>query len=142
MVTIFHLLNKSNKLKLPDAIRPEEVGRASDANYCLFHRMVHHPTSKCFTLMAKIQVLVEVGVLTLKSEQKKVTANMVTFKFGSFPETIVQDGLTPILKGEITVNDPTSEEKRSKGLVPMTLKTEEVMWVHPDIVSDKQWDRG
>ena len=62
VVIIFHLLSKSNKLKLPEAVRPEEVGCTSDANYCLFHRMVHHPTSKCFTLKAKIQVLIEAGV--------------------------------------------------------------------------------
>ena len=101
--------------------------------------MVHHPTSKCFTLKAKIQALIEAGVLTLKSEQKKVMANMVAFKFGSFPEIKVQDGLTPIPKGEMKVNDPISEEKRSKGLVLMTLQTREIIWVHPDIISDDQW---
>ena len=78
MVTIFHLLQKENKLKLPEARRPNEVGRTNDPNYCLFHRMVHHPTNKCFILKDKIQALVNAGVLTLKSEQKKVTANMVT----------------------------------------------------------------
>jgi len=40
VVTIFHLLHKANKLKLPDARRPNEVGRTNDPNYCLLHRMV------------------------------------------------------------------------------------------------------
>ena len=82
MVIIFHLRHKENKLKLPDARRPNEIGRTNDPKYCLFHRMIHHPTDKCFVLKDGIQVLVEAGVLTLKSEQKKVTANMVTLEFG------------------------------------------------------------
>jgi len=138
VVTIFHLLIKSNRLKLPDVIKPEEAGRTNDSNYCLYHRMIHHPTSKCFVLNDKIQALVEAGVLTLKSEQKKVTANMVSFQFGNLPGTMIQDGLVPIPKGELNINDPSSQEKRSKGLVPMTLKTGEVMWVHQDLINDKQ----
>ena len=78
VIAIFHLLHKGNKLKLSDARRPNEVGRTNDPDYCLFHRMVHHPTNKCFVLKEKIQALVDAEVLTLKSEQKKVTANMVT----------------------------------------------------------------
>ena len=65
---------------------------------------------------------------------------MVSFQFGDLPETTIQDGLVPIPKGKLNVNDPSSQEKRSKGLVPMTLKTGEVMWVHQDLVDDKQWD--
>jgi len=65
VVTIFHLLQKENKLKLPEARRPNEVGRTNGPNYCLFHRMIHHPTNKCFVLKDKIQVLVDAGVLTL-----------------------------------------------------------------------------
>ena len=64
----------------------------TDPNYCLFHMMVHHPTSKCFVLKDKIQALVDVGVLTLKSEQKKVIANMVTLKFSKTPKVTVHDG--------------------------------------------------
>ena len=84
VVTIFHLLHKGNKLKLPEVRLPDEVGHTNDPNYCLFHRMIHHPTSRCFILKNKIQALVDTGVLTLKLEQKKVTANMVTFHFGTF----------------------------------------------------------
>jgi len=32
VVTIFHLLNKGNKLKLPEAWRPEEMGHINDPN--------------------------------------------------------------------------------------------------------------
>ena len=68
VVIIFHLLHKGNKLKLPEVRWPNEVGRTNDANYCLFHKMVHHPTSKFFILKDKIQRLVDAGVLTFKSE--------------------------------------------------------------------------
>jgi len=68
MVAIFHLLHKSNELKLPEAQRPNEVGHATDPNYYLFHRMVHHPTSRYYILKDKIQALIDAGVLTLKSE--------------------------------------------------------------------------
>ena len=46
VVTIFHPLHKGNKLKLPDVRCPDEVGYTNDPNYCLFHRMVHHPTDR------------------------------------------------------------------------------------------------
>ena len=101
MIVIFHLLHKGNKLKLPDARRPNEVGRSNDPNYCLFHRMVHHPTNKCFVLKDKIQALVDAGVLTLKSEQKKVTANMVILEFGKTPKVTVPDGTFPIPKARL-----------------------------------------
>jgi len=98
VVTIFHLLHKGNKLKLPKVWRPDEVGRTNDPNYNLFHWMVHHRTSRCFVLMDKIQALANAGVLTLKSEQKKITTNMVTLNFGTFPKTTVQDGLASVPK--------------------------------------------
>ena len=57
--------------------------------------MVHHPTSRCFVLKDNIQTLVEAGVLTLKSEQKKVTDAMVTLNFENFLKVTVQDRLIP-----------------------------------------------
>ena len=102
--------------------------------------MVHHPTSRCYALKDKIQALIEAGVLTLKSEQKKVSTNMVSFKFGSLPKMTVQGRLTPIPNGEMKVTHPSSVEKKSKGLIPITLKSGEVMWVHPNIVKDEQYE--
>jgi len=74
VVTIFHLLNKCNKLNLTEARRPDEVRQMNDPNYCLFHKMVHHPTCRCNVLKDKIHALIETGVLALKSEHKKATA--------------------------------------------------------------------
>ena len=101
VVTIFYLLQKGNKLKLSEARRPNEVGHTNDPNYCLFHRMVHHPTNKYFVLKDKIQALVDARVLTLKSEQKKVTANMVTLEFDTLPKVTVPDGSPPIPKARL-----------------------------------------
>ena len=82
--TIFHLLNKGNKIKLPEVRWPEEMGRRNDPSYYLFYRMVHHPTSRYFILKDKIQALADTRVLTFKSEQKKVPANMMTLNFETF----------------------------------------------------------
>ena len=60
--------------------------------------MVHHLTNKCFVLKDKIQALVDAGVLILKSEQKKVTTNMVTLEFGTMPKVTIPDGSPPIPK--------------------------------------------
>ena len=54
VVTIFHLLYKGNKLKLPEVQWPEEMWHTNDPNYSVFHRMVHHATSRCFVLKDKI----------------------------------------------------------------------------------------
>jgi len=53
--------------------------------------MVHHPINKCFVLKDNIQALVDAGVLTLKTEQKKVIANMVTLKFDTFSKVTILD---------------------------------------------------
>jgi len=84
--------------------------------------MVHHPTSKYFVLKDKIQALVDARVLILKSEQKKVTANMVTPHFGTFPKTTVQDGVTLIPKARPDVINPMSEVQKAKSLVSMMKK--------------------
>ena len=102
--------------------------------------MVHHPTSRCFVLKDKIQALVDVGVLTLKSEQKTVTTNMVTFNFGTFPKMTVQNRLVPVHKARLDVINPMAEKQKAKGLIPITTKYGEIMWVHPDIIQDEQWE--
>jgi len=71
VITIFHLLTKGNKLKLPEVWRPDKVGRTNDLNYYLFRKMVHHPTSRCFILKDKIQVLVDAGIMTLNQNKRR-----------------------------------------------------------------------
>jgi len=80
------------------------------------------------------------GILTLKSEQKKVTANMVTLEFGKTPKVIVPDGSFPIPEVRLEINDPSAKYQETKGLVPLTLKTGKIMWIHPNLAQDKHWD--
>ena len=99
--------------------------------------MVHHPTNKCFVLKDKIQALVDARVLNLKSKQKKVTANMVTLEFGTLPKVRVPDGSPPIPTMRLEISNPSAKQEEAKGLLPLTLKTGEIMWVHPDLAQDK-----
>jgi len=116
------------------------VGRTNDFNYCLFHRMVHHPTSKFYLFKDKVQAIENARALTLKSEQKKVTANMANLNFGTFPKMMFQDRVTPIPKARLNVINPIAEVQKAKGLIPITIKSKEIVWVHPDIVNDEQWE--
>jgi len=68
---------KSNKLKLPEAKRPEEVGKTDDPNSCLYHRMLGNSTKSCYIFKDVFQALIDADVLKLRPEQKKVTTNMM-----------------------------------------------------------------
>ena len=78
MVSLFKLLQKSNRLKLSTIRDPEEVGKVDDPNYCLCHRMLGHPIKNCHIYKDVLQALIDVEVLKLRPEQKKVTANMTS----------------------------------------------------------------
>ena len=69
---------------------------------------------------------------------EKVSANMVSLQFGDMPETTVQDGTVLIPVAEMRVTSSFSELGQAKGLVPMTLPSGEVMWVHQDLGADMQ----
>jgi len=77
--SLFKLLNKSNKLKLPEVRQPEEVDKTYNLNYCLYHRISGYPTKSCYIFKDILQVLIDAEVLKLCPEQKKVTANMTSF---------------------------------------------------------------
>jgi len=68
---------------------------------------------------------VDVGVLMLKSKQKKVTANMVTLNFRTFPKVTILDGLTPVPKARLKVINPLANEQEVKGLILLTTKSGE-----------------
>jgi len=67
--------------------------------------MGHYPTNKYFILKDKIQALIDARVLTLKSEQKKVTTNMVTLEFGTFLKVIVPNRHAPAPKARLEVSN-------------------------------------
>ena len=78
--SLFKLLNNSNRLNLPKARRPEKVGKTDNPSYCLYHRILGHPTKSCYVFKDILQALNDAKALKLRPEQKKVTANMTLLK--------------------------------------------------------------
>lgn len=109
---MFKLLQKGNKIKLFEPRRPEKVGKTDDPNYCLYHRMLGHSTHKCFILKDMLQVLVDVQVLRLEPEERRVTNNAVSLQFRhDLPPVPCRVVLVP--KGEVrVVNDDPHNQQR------------------------------
>ena len=63
---------------------------------------------------------------------------MVTLNFETFPKMIIQDGLAHIPKASLEVVNPMAKEQEAKCLVPMMIRSGEIMWVHSDIVKGEQ----
>jgi hypothetical protein len=68
VISLFKLLQKSNKLKLLEAKRPDEVDKVNDPKYCFYHRMLGHPTHYCFVFKDMPQALIDAEVLKLRPE--------------------------------------------------------------------------
>ena len=75
VVSLFKLLQKSNRLNLLEIRRPKEVGKSTGPNYYLYNRMLGHPTKNWYIFKDVLQVLIDVEVLKLHLEQK-VTDNL------------------------------------------------------------------
>ena len=65
---------------------------------------------------------------------------MVTLNFENFSKMIIRNGLALIPEAKLEVINPIDEEQEAKGLVPMMTKSGEIIWVHPDIIKDEQWE--
>ena len=65
---------------------------------------------------------------------------MVTLEFGKTPKVTVPDGPFPIPEARLKINHPSAKQQETKDLVPLILKTGEIMWIHPDLAQDEQWD--
>ena len=63
---------------------------------------------------------------------------MVTLNFRTFPKMMVQDEFTPVPKARLDVVNPMTEKQKAKGLIPITTKSGEIMWAHPDFIKDEQ----
>jgi len=53
---------------------------------------------------------------------------------------MVQNGVTPFPKARLDIISQIAEVQKDKGLIRMAIKFREIMWVHPDIVNDEQWE--
>ena len=65
---------------------------------------------------------------------------MVTLEFGTFPKVIVPDRNAPAPEARLEVSNPSGKQQEAKGLIPMTLKTGKIIWMHPDLAKDEQSD--
>ena len=115
VVSLFKLLNKSNKLKLSEA--PEEVAKTDDPNYYLYHRMLGNPINSCYIFKDVLQALIDAYILKLCPEQKKETANMTSLQLGR-DLSPVPTGVVSIPKGELRVinTDPPTRRKKDLSL--------------------------
>ena len=65
---------------------------------------------------------------------------MVTLEFDTMPKITVPDGSFPIPKAWLEINHLSAKQQETKGLIPLTLKIGKIMWVHPNLAQDEQWD--
>ena len=132
---MFKLQHKSNKLKLPEPRRPEDVGKVDDPKYCMYHRAIGHPTQSCYIFKDTLQALIDVEVLKLWPKQKKVTANAVSLQFEDMPP--VPARVAPVPQAELRLINADPHCCSKKGLTPVLAPRREIMWVHPDLIKDQ-----
>jgi len=140
VVSLFKLLQKSNKFKLLEARRPKEAGKTNDPSYCLYHKMRGHPTKNCYIFKDVLQVLIKAEMLKFRPEQKKVTTYMTTISPLQFSQDLPQapTRVVPIPRGELRMININSHTQKEKSLVLVPTPRGETMWVHPDIVESQQ----
>ncbi|OIT31183.1 hypothetical protein A4A49_55384, partial [Nicotiana attenuata] len=67
--TILDELLGKKVIDLPESKRLEEIGKVGDPKYCKFHRVISHPTEKCFVLKEKIMALVSEGKIIIDMDE-------------------------------------------------------------------------
>ncbi|OIS96953.1 hypothetical protein A4A49_50530 [Nicotiana attenuata] len=67
--TILDELLGKKVIDLLESKRPEEIGKVGDPKYCKFHRVISHPTEKCFVLKEKIMALVSEGKIIIDMDE-------------------------------------------------------------------------
>ena len=80
-------------IELPEMKRPEEAEKVNDPNYCMYHRLISHPTQRCFVLKDKIVALASQGTILLEEEKDVASTNQVNVTFGSFDPVILHEKL-------------------------------------------------
>ncbi|KAK2998777.1 hypothetical protein RJ639_023121 [Escallonia herrerae] len=79
---ILDFLLQHKLIDLPKMKRTEEVGQVNEPRYCKYHRLISHPTEKCFTLKEVIMDLSKKGKIHLDDEQVE-ESNNASIIFGS-----------------------------------------------------------
>ncbi|CAH9125410.1 unnamed protein product [Cuscuta epithymum] len=105
---MFEELMRLKLIDLPESKRPEEATKVDDLNYCKYHRILSHPTEKCWVLKDKIMSLAREGKIELADSA--ASTNQIAITFGRFSPLIVKD-------------DPKEESKISQNRrFPFTVK--------------------
>ncbi|OIT19444.1 hypothetical protein A4A49_55051, partial [Nicotiana attenuata] len=136
--TILDELLDKKVIDLPESKRPEETGKVGDPKYCKFHRIISHPTEKCFVLKEKIMALVSEGKIiidmdetakanhasiALKEKKCSKLHNMsstASLQFGSF-EPVEVDLPRKNLEGSLEL-DNHPKDKDGEGWILVTHK--------------------
>lgn len=94
---------------------------------------------KNYSLKDILQTLVDVGAFKLRPEQKTVSANATScLQFGLFPPTLTT--ISPILAMELQIINTDRHRCHGRGLVPVLVPDENLMWVHHGLIKDDgQW---
>ena len=129
MISLFKLLQKSNRLKLMEIRCPKDMGKTDDSSYYLYHRMLGHPTKNCYIFKDIFQALIDVLVLKLRPEQKKMTANMTASSPIQFGRDLlpVPTRVVPISKGELRAINTDPHNQKGKVLIPVPTSRGEIM---------------
>ncbi|KAH7847700.1 hypothetical protein Vadar_029231 [Vaccinium darrowii] len=69
-------------IQLPECKRPEEIGHVNDPKYCQYHRIVSHPTEKCFVLKELLMDLASQNKILLDLDEV-AESNHTTIAVGS-----------------------------------------------------------
>ena len=111
------MLNKAEKLKLPEPKNQDDIGKIDHPKYCLYHRGLGHPTKSCWALRDKLQTLVDAGILKLKPEWETATANMSScMQFGQSPPDSTT--IIPISAAEMRIISLDPHRQQEDGFVP------------------------
>ena len=107
---------------MPEARRPEEVGKTYDLNYYLYHRMLGYHTKNCYIIKDVLKDLIDVEVLKLHLKYKKVTANMTDTLPLQFDRDLLlaPTGVVSISKGKLRVNNTDPHNWKDKNLIPVS----------------------
>ena len=98
--------------------------------------MIGYRMKNCYIFKDILQALINIDVLILRPEQKKVMTSMTTLQIGKKLPSVLA-GMVSIPKGELRVINTDPYNKKDKGLVLVHTPREEIIWVHPDIIKSQ-----
>ena len=130
LVTIFHLLNKDNKLKLPKFCHPDEVnGQLTPTIVPSIGWFPILPTNTISSGQDSSICGCWCSDIKIRAEESHYQHGALNF--GTFSKVIVLDELTFVLKARLKVINPLAKKQEGIGLVPLATKSGEIMWVTP-----------